>query len=103
MNFPSIFKYGESLLPLLSKTIISLIPSRFKSISENCEEFIPPFQAFSRIIEFWIILTLVSLEKLIWDVAKLIWNINKKNVIIIYFIVDFVSVTKERILILKSI
>ena len=65
MNFPLIFKYGESLLPLLSKTIISLTPSRFKSISENCEELIPPFHAFSRIIEFLIIFTLVSLEKLI--------------------------------------
>jgi len=28
MNFPLTFKYGESLLPLLSKIIISLTPSR---------------------------------------------------------------------------
>ena len=37
MKFPLLFIYGDSLFPHLSKTIMSLIPSKFKSISENCE------------------------------------------------------------------
>ena len=44
-----------------------MVPSKFKSISENCPELIPPEKAELKAIPFSVIVRLVSLFKIICE------------------------------------
>ena len=54
---------GIILFPALSKQTKSVVPSKFKSISENCAELIPPAKGKLKYCPFSRTLTDVSLLK----------------------------------------
>ena len=65
-------------MPDLSKTTKSITPSRFKSIFENCPEFMPPDNGDVNCVPFSVKLSEVSLFNINCENDKIEENTNSK-------------------------